>query len=108
MLPSIGHLLLLLALSCAVYQIGVNVVAYRMPEARRRPLLSSGFNASLALWYLVCAASGLLIYLFLTDDFSVNYVWELVQAPLYVGMDSFRLCGGTAGWLRWAMGCWCC
>ena len=30
----------------------------------------------------------------------VNYVWELIQAPLYVGMDSFKLvwwhCGVAA------------
>lgn len=97
MLPSIGHLLLLLALSCAVYQIGVNAAAYRVPEARRRALLSSGFNASLALWWLVCAASGLLIYLFLSDDFSVNYVWAHSAKAQPLGYKVSALWAGQAG-----------
>ncbi len=67
--------LLLLAFACAVYGIAITIAAYRLPLARRRACLSSAFNASLAIWWLVAAASGLLIYLFLTDDFSVNYVW---------------------------------
>ncbi len=67
--------MLWLALSCAVYGIAITIAAYRLPEARRQACLSSAFNATLAVWWLVAAASGTLIYLFLTDDFSVNYVW---------------------------------
>jgi cytochrome c-type biogenesis protein CcmF len=75
MLPSIGHLFLLLAFACAIYGIAITFAAYHLPQERRQACLTSAFNASLAIWWLVVAASGLLIYLFLSDDFSVSYVW---------------------------------
>jgi cytochrome c-type biogenesis protein CcmF len=75
MIPSFGQLILYLALACAVYNIVATTIAYRVAPDKRRAWLSSAFNASVATWWLVVAASGTLIYLFLTDDFSVNYVW---------------------------------
>jgi len=66
-----GSFALLLAFVCAVYAIGVGIAAI----LSRRPLLNkSARQAGMAVCVLITLAMGSLVYLFLTDNFSLAYV----------------------------------
>jgi hypothetical protein len=66
-----GSFALLLAFVCAVYAIGVGIAAI----LSRRPLLNkSARQAGMAVCVLISLAMGSLVYLFLTDNFSLAYV----------------------------------
>ncbi len=88
-----GFTLLLLALLASLYTIGATAAAYHggfafatnagsAPlaglDARQmlsRRLLASAYKANMAVWVLISLAFAWLMMLFLTNDFSVNYVW---------------------------------
>ncbi len=66
-----GSFALLLAFACAVYAIVAGIIAIRT----RNPLLQkSARHAGIAVCLLVMIGTASLLYLFLTDDFSVSYV----------------------------------
>ncbi|MDQ3813547.1 MAG: cytochrome c biogenesis protein CcsA, partial [Armatimonadota bacterium] len=98
-----GRLLLVLALLAAAYTVVMTAWAYRVAEPKRGAILASAHNAALAVWGLLTAACLSLTYLFLTNDFSVNYVWghSSVNQPLIFKISA--LWGGQAGsLLLWA------
>jgi cytochrome c-type biogenesis protein CcmF len=97
MLSSFGHNLLLLSLCAAVYVIGATAFAFRTAPARREAVLASAHNATLAVFGLLSVAFGVLMALFLTNDFSVNYVWAhsaIAQPTIYKISATW---GGQAG-----------
>ncbi|HEV8384692.1 MAG TPA: heme lyase CcmF/NrfE family subunit [Candidatus Acidoferrales bacterium] len=66
-----GSFALLLAFACAVYAIVAGIIAIRT----RNPLIQkSARHAGIAVCLLVMIGAASLLYLFLTDDFSVSYV----------------------------------
>ncbi len=66
-----GSFALLLALLCGLYSFGAGIAAIRT----RNPLfIKSARNAGLAVCVLVWAGMGSLVYLFLSDNFSIVYV----------------------------------
>jgi cytochrome c-type biogenesis protein CcmF len=70
-LDAFGSFALILALVCAVYAMVAGMAAI----GTRHPLLiKSARNAGLAVCVLVTLATGALVYLFLSDDFSIAYV----------------------------------
>jgi cytochrome c-type biogenesis protein CcmF len=108
--PLLGHYLLIVALACAIGNIGLTFFAFRggamisaAQEARRGVLLLWAHRAALASWLALAGASATLVYLFLTDNFSVNYVWghSAKAQPLFYKVAAFW--GGQAGsLLMWA------
>jgi cytochrome c-type biogenesis protein CcmF len=71
MIPEVGTGALLVALTLAVYGAVVSAIGAR----RGRPaMVESAQHAALGVFALLTAALGLLIYAFLTFDFSVRYV----------------------------------
>jgi len=103
MFPTLGHNLSWLALAVAVYAVFATIVAFRQPDAKRRVLLASAHKAHLAVWGLLSAASAVLIYLFLSDDFSVNYVWNNSARSQPIAFKIAAFYGGQSGsLLMWA------
>ncbi len=66
-----GSFALILAVVCALYAIAAGVAGIR---ARHPLLIKSARHAGLAVCVLVTLATASLVYLFLTDDFSLAYV----------------------------------
>jgi len=103
MVATLGRLILVLALAAAVYNVGMTGWAYRVREPKRAAVLASAHNAALAVWGLLSVACLTLIYLFLTNDFAVNYVWghSSIAQPFIYKVSA--LWGGQAGsLLLWA------
>ncbi len=104
MFPTFGHYLLVFALACAIANIGLTLFAYgRGREAIRDSLLTLAHRACVLGWSSLLTASGILVFLFMTDDFSVNYVWghSSKAQPLFYKFSAFW--GGQAGsLLMWA------
>lgn len=112
MIPVIGHQILLLAFAMALFTIVVTFaaqwksiragdVAAFSPNALR--WLDVARNASIALSILVTIASVLLEYLFLTNNFTVQAVWDhsAIAQPLFYKAVAFW--GGMSGsMLLWA------
>jgi cytochrome c biogenesis factor len=112
MIPIIGHQILLLAFAMAIFTIVVTFaaqwkslragdVAAFSPNALR--WLDVARNASIALCVLVTIASVLLEYLFLTNNFTVQAVWDhsAIAQPLFYKAVAFW--GGMSGsMLLWA------
>ena len=93
-MASLGTFLLLAAFVVCSYAAVVSVVGARR---RSRRLIESGIGA----FYLVCAlmtaASAVMIYAFVTDDFSIKYVAHYSDSvqPLFYKITSFW--GGLDG-----------
>lgn len=101
--PVLGNLCLILALVAAVYTVGATGFAYRLAAPRRVVVLNSAYNSALAMWGLLTAAAALLVYLFFSNDFSVNYVFQhsTISQPLIYKFSAFW--GGQEGsLLMWA------
>ncbi len=103
MFPILGQSLLWVALACAVYSIGATFFAYRAPQARRAAWMSSSARATTALFVALSLAAVVLWYLFLTNDFSVNYVWGHSSKEQPLGYKISAIWGGQGGsLLLWA------
>jgi cytochrome c-type biogenesis protein CcmF len=102
-LPLLGHYLLMLALAAAVGNIGCTFGAFR-GESKRAALLSWAHRLSAVQWGALIAASATLVYLFFTNNFSVQYVWShsSIHQPSFYKFSAFW--GGQAGsLLMWAV-----
>ena len=66
-----GSFALLLAFVCAAYAVGAGIAAIR---TRNPLLLKSARHAGLAVCVLITLGMGSLVYLFLSNDFSISYV----------------------------------
>ena len=112
MIPVIGHQILLLAFAVTVFTVVVTFaaqwksiragdVAAFSPNALR--WLDVARNASIALFALVTMASVLLEYLFLSNNFTVQAVWDhsSIAQPIFYKAVAFW--GGMSGsMLLWA------
>ena len=105
-MPSFGYLLLLLTMVAASYTLATAVVGHH--RGSRRLVMSAEFG-TFAVFGLLTCASMVLIYLFVTDDYSVKYVQHYSDRsmPLFYKVTSFW--GGQDGSLLfwvWVMSCW--
>src|SRR5262245_11163890 len=71
MIPEIGYAATAVALGLALYAAAAAALGARR---RRAALLESAQRAAIGVWVLVTGAIALMIYAFLTFDFSVRYV----------------------------------
>ncbi|HEX2172855.1 MAG TPA: heme lyase CcmF/NrfE family subunit, partial [Dehalococcoidia bacterium] len=99
---TLGQIALLCSLVLALYGLGATVLGSirRLPAA-----ITSARNATFGIAALVSLASGLLVYAFVTHDFSLAYVAQTStrDAPLEVTLTGFW--GGQAGSLLfWTWG----
>src|SRR5579871_7046006 len=70
-MENVGALAILLAFCISIYAIAASLIG----RAKRRPfLIISGERAVYAVWFLVCSATGILVYNFMTSNFSYAYV----------------------------------
>ena len=80
-MADLGTIALLAALAAALY----GVVANALGAARHNvPLIRSGRNAALSVTLLLIVAAAVLIFSFVTRDFSVSYVADPVQWHFYL------------------------
>jgi len=106
-LPTFGHYLLICALATSLATIGAVAFAFlgkhKAGQGAKGVLLDWAHSGSVASWALLMAASAVLFTLFLTDDFSVHYVWSNSSRaqPLFYKIAAFW--GGQSGsLLMWA------
>ncbi|MEO1336704.1 MAG: cytochrome c biogenesis protein CcsA, partial [Myxococcota bacterium] len=105
-MPYFGYILLLLTMVAASYTTATAVVGHH--RGSRRMVLSAEFG-TFAVFGLLTCASMVLVYLFVTDDYSVKYVQHYSDRsmPLFYKVTSFW--GGQDGSLLfwvWVMSCW--
>jgi len=77
LLATLGHWLLLLAMMGCVLNIGTTAWSYHpAAQVRVSQWRETAHNAAFVMWAFIAAACALLIFAFLTDNFSLAYVWE--------------------------------
>lgn len=106
-LASFGHYFLLLAFAACLLNIGATLAAFwprRVADEKRRGVLLSWAEHGVhAAWIFLAGAAAVLFALFLTNDFSVQYVWNnsSIAQPLFYKIAAFW--GGQGGsLLMWA------
>ncbi|HLX43145.1 MAG TPA: heme lyase CcmF/NrfE family subunit [Bryobacteraceae bacterium] len=93
-MENIGSLAILLAFCFAIYA----VVASLAGKWARRPfLVLSAERAVYCIWALLTTAAGLLIYLLLSGDFRLSYVWEHSNRAMPAIYKFTAWWGGQAG-----------
>jgi cytochrome c-type biogenesis protein CcmF len=107
-LASFGHYFLLAALAASLLNIGATVGAflprYSTDKKRSGVLLTWAEHGVHAAWIFLACAAAILFALFLTDDFSVQYVWSnsSIAQPILYKISAFW--GGQGGsLLMWAV-----
>jgi len=99
MMSDVGYWILVLCLIVSSY----GAIASFMGRRRAsRQLVESGKNALLATTVLVSLASAILLYLLLTHDFQVSYVYRYTSThlPLIYTISAFWA-GEAGSWLLW-------
>src|SRR5215472_1799853 len=93
-MENVGALAILLAFCIAIYAIVSSVVG----RLRRRPfLIISGERAVYAVWALITAATGILVYNFLNSNFSYAYVAAHSNRDMQMLYKISALWGGQEG-----------
>lgn len=107
-LASFGHYFLLAALAACLLNIGATISAFRprfQADKKWRTVLPAwAEHGAHAAWIFLACAAAILFALFLTDDFSVQYVWSnsSIAQPLLYKISAFW--GGQGGsLLMWAV-----
>src|SRR5687767_13542644 len=93
-MASLGALLLLLSFVTAAYAVAASVVGARR---RNNRLIESGIGAFYTVAALMTVASGVIIYAFVSGDYSIRYVQRYSDAvqPLFYKITSYW--GGLDG-----------
>ena len=103
MFPLLGSSLLWVAILCALLNIGATAWAYRVDLSRRRAFLNVAHRATTMVLVTISASAVALWVLFLTDDFTNNYVWGHSSIEQPFGYKISALWGGQGGsLLLWA------
>ena len=101
-----GSIILLLTLVVAVYTAAASIVGYHTGSRR---LQVSGQYGTFAVFGLLSVASFALIYLFVTDDYSVKYVQHYSDRSMPLFYKATAFWGGQDGSLLfwvWVMSIW--
>lgn len=90
----IGEFSIFIAFAVSIYAVIVSIIGTRR---KRRELLASAENATHIVSILITAASGALMYAFVTRDFSVEYVYAYSSRdlPMFYTISAFW--GGQKG-----------
>ena len=93
-MASLGALLLLLSFVTAAYAVAASVAGARRRNTR---LIESGIGAFYTVAALMTVASGIIIYAFVSGDYSIRYVQRYSDAvqPLFYKITSYW--GGLDG-----------
>ena len=93
-MSSLGYYLLLAAFVVGAYATAISVAGARR---RSRPLIESGIGAFYLLAAIMTAASSVIVYAFLTGDYSIRYVQRYSDSaqPLFYKLTSYW--GGLDG-----------
>jgi cytochrome c-type biogenesis protein CcmF len=95
MLAQLGHILILLAIGAAAFNVVATGTAYWRPN--RAAWLETAHNATFVSWAFIAAACALLISAFVTDNFSLAYVWENSNRAQPLPFKISALWGGQGG-----------
>jgi cytochrome c-type biogenesis protein CcmF len=93
-MPSLGYYLLLAAFVVCAYAAGISVAGARR---RSRAMIESGTGAFYLLAAIMTAASSVIVYAFVTGDYSIRYVQRYSDStqPLFYKLTSYW--GGLDG-----------
>lgn len=94
MIADLGYAAVLIAFVAVLYAAVTSVYGARKNDAR---WVESARNAMAATFPLILLACGLLIYLLLTNDFSVRYVSRVTSTEMPAYLKVTALWGGQAG-----------
>ena len=94
MIANLGFAAILIAFLAVIYAAIASVYGARTGDAR---WVESARNAMAATFPLLLLACGLIIYLLLTNDFSVEYVWRVTSTEMPSYLKVTALWGGQAG-----------
>ncbi len=94
MLADFGYAALLISLAAVVYAAVASVYGARKDDAR---WVESARNSVAITFPLLALACGIIIYLLLTNDFSVDYVWRVTSTEMPAYLKVTALWGGQAG-----------
>jgi len=94
MSPQLGVILLMLALTSAVYAFAAALIGARRNDER---LIESARNAAIMTWPLLTAAALTLIRLLVTGDFNTAFVWAVSDNAMPTYLKVTALWGGQAG-----------
>lgn len=95
MLAQLGHAFVLLAMAAGLYNAGATAMAYRSQS--KEAWLESAHNACFAAFALVAGACGLLIAAFLTNNYTLAYIWENSSRSQPFPFKISALWGGQGG-----------
>ncbi len=93
-MPQLGELLLYVALLVAAYIPCAALIAVKTRQAK---LLESARRGIDILFITLTAASGILIYLLVTKDYTVSYVWQYTSLHLPAIYSAAAMWAGNAG-----------
>lgn len=94
MTPQLGVILLMLALTSAVYAFAASLIGARREDER---LIESARNAAIMTWPLLTAAALTLIRLLVTGDFNTAFVWTVTDNAMPTYLKATALWGGQPG-----------
>src|SRR5688572_17309136 len=93
-MPQVGQFALALAFVVTIYSIAASLLGVRLKNDK---LIASGRNAAVGACLAITAAIGCLAYLFLTDDFSVDYIAGHSNRDLPIYFKISSIWGGQEG-----------
>jgi cytochrome c-type biogenesis protein CcmF len=96
MIAEIGLIALALATLATLYALGAAFIGARRGQ-RGALLVESARNAALVAFALLSLASLIIVYLLVTNDFSVHYVWEVSSRAMSPFLRVTALWGGQSG-----------
>jgi len=94
MIADFGYTALLFAFAVAIYAVGA---AWYGRRQNKPAWVESARNATILTFPLLALASGALVYLLVTGDFSINYVWQVSSRGMPTYLKVTSLWGGQAG-----------
>ena len=103
MVVEIGLVALFIASLATLYALGAAFVGARRGRSGGALLVESARNAALVVFALLTVSSLIIVYLLVTGDFSVRYVWEVSSRTMSPFLRVTALWGGQSGsMLFWA------
>lgn len=97
MIAEIGLIALVIAALATLYALAAAFVAARRGRPDGTLLVESACNAALMVFALLTVSSLSIVYLLVTGDFSVRYVWEVSSRAMSPFLRVTALWGGQAG-----------
>lgn len=98
LLATLGHWLILLAMLGCALNIGATAFSYHpAAQVKVEQWRETSHNAAFVVWAFIASACALLIFAFLTNNFSLAYVWENSSRAQPLPFKISALWGGQGG-----------